>query len=65
MKGPIIVLTRISAVTALLSAILNLLVLLGWDLSSDQVAGFNAVIVAAGALVHSWYNPAVSVAGRK
>jgi len=52
-------LTKISAVTAALAAILNVIVLLGWNLSPDQVAAINAAIIAVGAVVHSWWNPAV------
>ena len=54
-------LTKIAAVTAALAAILNVAVLLGWDLSTDQVAAVNAAIVAVGAVVHSFFNPNVPV----
>lgn len=53
-------LTRIAAVTAVVSAAVNLAVLFGWDLSADQIAGINALVVAAGAAVHVWFNPGVS-----
>ena len=52
-------LTAISGVTAAISAILNVVVLLGLDLSTDQLAAINAAIVAVGAVVHSYFNPAV------
>jgi hypothetical protein len=52
-------LTKISATTAFLAAALNVAVLLGWDLSTDQVAAINTAIVALGAVVHTWFNPAV------
>jgi len=52
-------LTRISAVTAALAAIVNVIVLLGWDLSVDQVAAINTAIVAVGSVAHAWFNPAV------
>jgi hypothetical protein len=52
-------LTKVSGVTAALAAILNVAVLLGLDLSTDQVAAINAAIVAVGAVVHSYLNPAV------
>lgn len=54
-------LTRISAATAFLAAVLNAAVLLGWSLDGDQVAAINGAIVAAGALVHSWFNPNVGI----
>ena len=54
-------LTRISAVTAALAAIVNVVVLLGWDLSVDQVAAINTAIVACGAVIHSWFNPGVPI----
>lgn len=52
-------LTRISLATAVVMAAVNLAVLFGWSLSSDQVAGINTLVVAVGALVHSWFNPAL------
>lgn len=52
-------LTKISATTAFLALVLNVAVLFGWDLSTDQVAAINAAIVGAGTVVHTWFNPAV------
>lgn len=52
-------LTKISALTAAVTAVLNLAVLFGLDLSTDQIAGINVAIVAVGALVHTWLNPNV------
>lgn len=52
-------LTKISAATAFLALVLNVAVLFGWDLSTDQVAAINAAIVGAGTLVHAFFNPAV------
>lgn len=54
-------LTKIALVTAVVSAALNLAVLFGWDLSADQIAGINALVVAVGAAVHGWFNPAVPI----
>ncbi len=55
-------LTTISGVTAALAAILNAVVLLGWwNLSVDQIAGINVAIAAVGAVVHSYFNPAVPI----
>lgn len=53
-------LTKISAVTAAIAAVLNVAVLLGVDLTADQLAGINAAIVAIGAAVHVWTNPDLS-----
>lgn len=54
-------LTKISGVTAALAAVVNVVVLLGWDLSTDQVAAINTAIIALGAVVHSFFNPAVPI----
>ena len=55
-------LTKISAITAAFAAILNAVVLLGWwDLTTDQITGINIAVVAVGAVVHSWFNPAVPI----
>jgi len=59
-------LTKISAVTAALAAILNAVVLLGWwNLDAGQITAINIAIVAVGAAVHSWFNPGVSQFGAK
>lgn len=54
-------LTKISAVTAFLALVINVVVLFGWDLSPDQIAALNAAIVGAGIVVHSFFNPDVPV----
>lgn len=54
-------LTRISAITAAIAAIVNVAVLLGLDLSTDQVAAINAAVIACGAAIHSWFNPGIPV----
>ncbi len=53
-------LTRISAVTAAIAAVLNVAVLLGVHLTPDQLAGINAAIVAVGSALHVWNNPDIS-----
>ncbi len=53
-------LTKISALTAAITAVLNALVLLEvFNLSTDQIAGINLAVVAVGGLVHTWANPNV------
>jgi hypothetical protein len=52
-------LTRISVVTGLLTALVQGAVLFGWDISQDQQAWLTGFIVLAGAAVHSWVNPNV------
>lgn len=53
-------LTRISAVTGLLTIVLQAVVLLGWwNLTADELAWISGAIVTAGGLVHSFFNPAV------
>lgn len=54
-------LTKISLVTAVVMAAVNLAVLFGWDLSPDQIAGVNTLVVAIGAAVHGWLNPDVPI----
>jgi hypothetical protein len=59
-------LTKISATTAAVTAIANLLTLfsiVSW--SGDQVAGINLAIVALGTLVHAWFNPAIPLGVNK
>jgi ABC-type uncharacterized transport system permease subunit len=51
-------LSKISALTAAVTAVCNLLVLFSIvDLSGDQIAGINLAIVAVGTAVHAWLNP--------
>jgi len=57
-------LTRISAVTGLLTALVQGAVLFGWDISQEQQAWLTGFVVAVGAAVHTWLNPDVPV-GRK
>jgi hypothetical protein len=54
-------LTKISLTIAALMAILNVAVLFGVDLSTEQLAGINTALVAVGAVVHSWFNPDVPI----
>lgn len=54
-------LTRISAVTGILTLAVQGAVLFGWDLTGDQQAWLTGFVVAAGAAVHSWFNPNVPV----
>ncbi len=52
-------LTKISLTTAALIAILNVAILFGLDIDDEQLAGINTALVAVGAVVHAWFNPAV------
>jgi uncharacterized membrane protein len=52
-------LTKITIVTGLIVAAVNLAVLFGLDLSVDQLAGITAFVTAVGGAVHSWVNPSV------
>lgn len=54
-------LTKISAITAFLALALNVAVLFGWDLSTDQVSAINAAIVGLGVVVHTWFNPNIPI----
>jgi hypothetical protein len=54
-------LTKISLATGLIMAVVNLAVLFGWDITADQIAGINTVVVAAGALIHGFVNPNVPI----
>jgi hypothetical protein len=51
-------LTKISAITAAISAALNVIVMLGWwTLTGEEMAAVNAFVLAVGAAVHTWFNP--------
>jgi hypothetical protein len=51
-------LTKIAAVTAAVTAVLNAVVLLGWwNLSADQITGITVAVVAVGSVIHVWVNP--------
>lgn len=52
-------LTRISAVTGLLTALVQGAVLFGWDITQDQQAWLTGFIVLAGGSVHALMNPDV------
>ncbi len=54
-------LTKISLATAAVMAAVNLAVLFGVELTDEQLAGINTLVVAVGALVHSFFNPAVPI----
>jgi len=54
-------LTRISAITGLLTLLVQGLVLFGVDLTGDQQAWITTVILAAGGAIHGWFNPAVPI----
>lgn len=53
-------LTKISLATAVVMAAVNLAVLFGWNITADQVAGINTLVVAVGALLHGWFNPNIA-----
>ncbi len=53
-------LTKISALTAAITAVANLGALFSlWNLTADQLAGINVAVVAVGTLVHVLFNPAI------
>ena len=55
-------LTRISAVTGLLTIVLQGVVLLGWwNLTTDELAWISAALVTAGGLVHSFFNQNIPI----
>lgn len=54
-------LTKISIVTGVVIAALNLAVLFGLDLSTDQLAGITTFLTAVGGAIHGWYNPNVPI----
>ncbi len=58
-------LTRISLATAAVTAAVNLVVLFGVDLSADQIAGINTLLLAVGAAVHAWFNPDMPIGNKK
>jgi hypothetical protein len=52
-------LTRITVVVGLLTALVQGAVLFGWDITQDQQAWITGFIVLAGGAVHAWANPNV------
>ena len=50
-------LSRISLVTAVIVAALNVAILFGVDIDEKQLAGINTLLLAVGAAVHSWFDP--------
>ena len=55
-----------AGITGAITAVLNAVVLLGWwDLSTDQVTAVTIAIVAVGAVIHSYLNPAIKLFGKK
>lgn len=58
-------LTKISALTAAVTAFLNLAVLFGLSLEENQIAGINIAIVAIGTCIHIWKDPDIPFVGDK
>ena len=56
-------LTRISIVTGLVVAAVNLAVLFGLELSTDQLAGIATFATILGGSLHAWVNPDVKWIG--
>jgi hypothetical protein len=60
-----ITLTKIAAVTGLLALVVQGAVIFGWDITGEQQAWLTGAIVAAGGLVHSFFNPNVPIGIKK
>ena len=54
-------LTRISIITGVIIATINLAVLFGVHLNPDQLAGINMLLAVVGAAIHSWFDPNVPI----
>ncbi len=54
-------LTKITIVTGVVIAGINLAVLFGLDLSPDQLAGVTTFLAAVGGAVHAWFNPSLPI----
>ena len=54
-------LTRIAAVTGLLTLLVQGAVLFGADLSGEQQAWITTFVVASGGALHAWANPNVPI----
>jgi hypothetical protein len=52
-------LSKIAAITGLLTALVQGAVLFGWDITQDQQAWITGFIVLLGGAVHSWFNPSL------
>lgn len=54
-------LTRISAVTGILTALVQGAVLFGWAITQPQQAWLTGFIIGVGVAVHAWFNPNIPV----
>lgn len=55
-------LTKISTITAFFALVINFVVIMGWwSATTDQITALNLVIVGAGTVIHSWFNPSIPV----
>lgn len=54
-------LTRITAITGILTAVVQGAVLFGWDITQDQQAWVTGFIVLVGGAVHAIFNPDVPI----
>jgi len=52
-------LTKITAVTGIITLVVQGAVLFGWDITADQQAWITSLVVAVGGAVHLWMNPDV------
>lgn len=54
-------LTKITAITGIVTLIVQGAVLFGWDITADQQAWITSLVVAIGGAVHLWFNPDIPV----
>lgn len=54
-------LTRITVVTGVLTALVQGAVLFGWDITQDQQAWISGFIVLVGGAVHAFFNPDIPI----
>lgn len=54
-------LTKITAVTGIVTLLVQGAVLFGWDITADQQAWLTSLVVAVGGVIHLWANPAVPI----
>jgi hypothetical protein len=58
--------TKIQSLIAAVTAILNVIVLLGWwDLTNEQIAGITTALLAVMGAVRVWFAPEIDIIGEK
>lgn len=54
-------LTRITVVVGLITALIQGAILFGWDITQDQQAWLTGFVVLLGGAIHAWFNPNIPI----